>query len=53
MLATSTAAWAGAKHMGAGIALPSAHLTSSPWFLAGAAILVGLIAFRLLRSTRG
>ena len=53
MLVTSTATWAGGKHGGAGIMLPSTHLTASPWLLMGAAALVGIIAFRLLRSARG
>ena len=53
MLLATTAVWAGGKHGGAGIALPSAHLSDSPWLLMGAVTLVSIIAFRLFRSTRG
>ena len=53
MFLMSTLAWAGSKHSGPIIDRPSAHLFESPWFLGGLAILVAIIAFRVLRSARG
>lgn len=51
-LLLSSAASAGAKHMGAGIALPTEQLSASPWFLAAGGLLIAILALRVWQSAR-